>query len=194
MPVAKDNKTSTASAAEALSEGTTKHYPNASQSLTIGGVSYTVTQVTTNLGQISTLRSATVAAQVGAKTKVAAEKVQLPPLMVFMAAYEAYVKATFGQSPDVLADFGLVPRKARKPLTAEQLAAAKAKRQATRKARGTAGSVQKSLITGNVVGVTVTPITASTATPSPEPVTASAPATGATSVSGAGGAVTTPRA
>jgi len=34
MPVAKDNKTSTASAAEALSEGTTKHFPNASQSLT----------------------------------------------------------------------------------------------------------------------------------------------------------------
>ena len=125
---------------------------------------------------------------------MAAENVQLPPLLLFMAAYVAYVKAMFGQSPDMLADFGLMPKKARKPLTAEQLAAAKAKAAATRKARGTAGSVQKSLITGNLVGVTVTPITASTATPSPEPVTASAPATGATSVSGAGGAVTTPRA
>jgi hypothetical protein len=196
MPIAKANKTSTASAAEALSEGTTKHFPNASQSLTIGGVSYTVTQVTTNLGQITTLRSATVAAQVSAKTKVAAEKVQLPPLLLFMAAYEAYVKAMFGQSPDVLADFGLVPKKARKALTAEQLAAAKAKAEATRKARGTTGSVKKSLITGNVVGVTVTPITAptATATASPEPSTASAPATGATSVGGTGAAGTAPRA
>jgi hypothetical protein len=183
----KPSKTSTASTAESLSEGTTKHFPTASQTLTVGGITYTVTQVTTNLGQIATIRNATVAAQMSAKAKVAAEKAQLPPLLVFMAAFIAFVKATFGQSPDVLADFGLVPTKARKPLTAEQLAAAKAKRKATREARGTMGSVQKEEITGNVVGVTVTPITAAPVSPSPQPATASTPVTGATTAA-AGGA------
>ncbi|HEY3821213.1 MAG TPA: hypothetical protein VGL81_28805 [Polyangiaceae bacterium] len=171
MAIQKTNKTTTASTAEDLSAGTTKHFPDASQSLTIGGTTYTVPQVNTKLGQIVSLRSATVAAQVSAKTKVAAERAQLAPLLVFMAAYVAFVKATFGQSPDVLADFGLAPKKARKAPTAEQLVAAKAKREATRKARGTKGSVQKAEITGNVVGVTVTPITSTTEAPSSQPVT-----------------------
>jgi hypothetical protein len=47
-----------------------------------------------------------------------------------MAAYVAFVKATFGASPDALADFGLKPRKARPPLTIDQMAAAAAKRTA----------------------------------------------------------------
>ncbi|HEX3343864.1 MAG TPA: hypothetical protein VHS09_04790 [Polyangiaceae bacterium] len=192
MATQKATRTSTASGAEALSEGTTKHFPNASQSLAVGGGTYTVTDVTTKLGQIVSLRSATVAAQVSAKAKVAAERTQLPPLLLFMAAYVAFVKATFGQSPDALADFGLVPRKVRKPLTAEQLAAAKAKRIATRAARGTVGSTKKALITGNVVGVTVTPITAPAAEPSSPPLPASAPATGATAASPAGAAAPTP--
>lgn len=107
---------------------------------------------------------------------MAEEKAQLPALLLFMAAYVAFVKATFGNVPDVLADFGLQPKKARKPLTAEKLAAAKAKNEATRAARGTVGSTKKKAIVGNVVGVTVTPITAPAAAPSPQP----APATPAT--------------
>jgi hypothetical protein len=167
MAIKKANKTNTAAGAEALSEGTTKHFPNASQSLQFGGETYTVTQVQNNLGQIAALRTATLDAQASAKAKVATETAQMPPLLLFMAAYVAFVKATFGQAPDVLADFGQVPKKVRKPLTVQQQAAAKAKREATRAARGTKGSVQKKEITGNVVGVTVTPITAPTAAPVP---------------------------
>jgi hypothetical protein len=183
--------------AEALSEGTTKHFTNASQQLTIGGVVYTVTQVTTNLQEIVDLRTATTSAQASAKASVAAETAKLPLLLLFLAAYVAYVKATFGSSPTVLADFGLAPKKARKPLTPEQKAAASAKAKATRAARGTKGPVAKLAITGNVTGITVTPITAPVApapaaAPQPAaPANASTPAPGA-SASGTGGSGTAP--
>jgi hypothetical protein len=157
----------TATRAESLSEGTTKHFPNASQTLTFGGATHTVTEVTTNLGQIVTLRTATTSAQATAKAKVATETTQLPPLLLFMAAFVAFVKATFGNQPDVLADFGLAPRKALTPMTVEEKAAAAAKREATRKARGTMGPVKKQAIVGNVIGVTVTPITAPVAPAAP---------------------------
>jgi hypothetical protein len=181
--------------AEALSEGTTKHFTNASQQLTIGGVVYTVTQVTTNLQEIVDLRTATTNAQASAKASVAAETAKLPALLLFLAAYVAYVKATFGQSPTVLADFGLPPKKARKPLTPAQKAAASAKAKATRAARGTKGPVAILAVTGNVIGVTVTPITAPVAAapaPAPQPTApanASTPAQGA-SASGTGGSGT----
>jgi len=179
----------TVTRAEALSTGTTKHFTNASQSLTFGGATHTVTEVTTNLGQIVSLRTATTDAQATAKAKVAAEKAQLPPLLLFMAAFLAFVKATFGNQPDVLADFGIAPKKVPTPLTVDQKAAAAAKRAATRKARGTTGSVQKKAIVGNVTGVSVTPITAPTA-PSAQPAAPAAPA--AAPGTATGGTGTTP--
>ena len=188
-------KQNAVSRAEALSEGTAKHFTNASQQLTIGGVVYTVTQVNANLQEIVDLRTATTSAQASAKAGVAAETTKLPPLLLFLAAYVAYVKATFGNSPTVLADFGLPTKKARKPLTTEEKAAAAAKAKATREARGTKGKVAIREITGNVIGVNVTPITAPVAPatgPAPQPAApanASTPATGA-SASGTGGSGT----
>jgi hypothetical protein len=52
------------------------------------------------------------------------------------------LKAAYGSALDVLADFGLKPKKARTPATVEAKAAAVAKRTATRAARHTLGSVQ----------------------------------------------------
>jgi hypothetical protein len=157
---ASPGKTNAMSRAENLSEGTTKHFTNASQVLTVGGVSYTVAQISANLQEIVDLRNTTTSAQATAKAAVAAEEAKLPPLLLFLAAYVAYVKATFGNSPTVLGDFGVPTRKARKPPTTEEKAAASAKAKATRKARGTKGPVAIQAITGNVIGVQVTPITA----------------------------------
>ena len=81
-------------------------------------------------------------------------------MRAFLVAFVSFVRGTFGESPEVLADFGLLPKKVRKPLTVEQLAAAKAKRAATRKARGTTSKKQKLAVKGDVTGVVVTPITA----------------------------------
>jgi hypothetical protein len=69
----------------------------------------------------------------------------------------------YSNSPTMLASFGLVPRKTPKPLSAEARAAAEAKAKATRTARGTKGKVEKAAITGNVSGVTITPVLIPTA-------------------------------
>jgi len=178
--------------ADSLSAGTAKHFPNASDQLSFDGGKHTVTEIQTNLSQIATLRTATTTAQASAKAKVAAERTALPPLLLFMSAYVAFLKAMFGNSPDVLADFGLAPRKAPKPLTTEQKAVAKAKRAATRKARNTQGPVAKLATVGNVVGLTMTPITTQTVpAPAPAPSTASTPIQGG-NAPGGGASGTTP--
>ena len=103
------------------------------------------------------------AAKAATKAKIVAENAQAPSLRSLMAEYVTFVKATFGNSPDVLADFGLKPKKAATPLTIEQKAAAAAKRTATRAARHTMGSKQKKSVKGTVtVTAPATPSAAST--------------------------------
>lgn len=75
-------------------------------------------------------------------------------------AFRQFVLATFTESPDTLAAFGLKARKVTAP-SAETKAQAAAKRKATREARGTKGSRQKKAIHG-----TVTPATSGTPAPS----------------------------
>jgi hypothetical protein len=79
----------------------------------------------------------------------------------------------FGNATDTLALFGLEPRKAPAPRTGTEIAAAAAKAEATRKARGTTSKKQKLAVTGNVTGIQVIPITAPTeAAPSAQLATA----------------------
>jgi hypothetical protein len=70
-----------------------------------------------------------------------------------LTAIHSQVEAQYGGAPNaetVRADFGYA-RKTRQPLTAEQKAAAAAKRKATREARHTMGPKEKSKIHGTVV-------------------------------------------
>jgi hypothetical protein len=154
-----NNKQKDADLASMLASGTHKHL-SGSSTLAFDGGSFAPVQVENQLELIASLRADVESAKLAAKGKVAAEKAQLPALRAFMSAFIAFVKATFGNSPEVLADFGLAPKKARKPLTVEQQAAAKAKRESTRKARGTASKKQKAKVKGDVTGVTITPTTA----------------------------------
>ncbi len=105
--------------------------------------------------------------------------------------------AQYGKSANaVLNDFGMTAPKAPGPKTVDAKATAAVKRSATRVARHTMGSVQKKGVTGNVVGINVTPVIAGPAvttpaaeltTPAPvapitsTPNTPTAPAAGATS-------------
>jgi hypothetical protein len=179
--VGKDND---ASRAGDLVAGTTKHFTNPSQELVFGGATQTVAEVTAKLQTIPALRAATTQAQSTAHAKVVTEEAQLPALLAFMTAYAAFLKAMFGNTPDVLADFGLEPKKAPTPLTAAQQAAAVAKRKATRTARGTRGAVQKKAVKGNVTGVVVTPVTAAPEPASPAPANAATPAAPTTPAGG----------
>jgi hypothetical protein len=159
--------------AKQLVAGTTKHFSTVSM-LAFGNGSFTPAQVEAFLQTLIDLRTAVQGAQAVAKAKVVAEAAQAPSLRSQMAAYVAFVKATFGASPDALADFGLKPKKARTPLTIDQMAAAAAKRAATRAARHTMGSKQKKDVKGTVTTIVTPQPTAAPAPVAPSPV-ASAP-------------------
>jgi hypothetical protein len=195
--MATTTKTDLASRAQKLIAGTTKHLAGTSQ-LGFASNQYTPAQVTTSLQTIVDLRGAVNTAKAATKAKVAQERAQAPALRSFMSAFESYVKVTFGNSPDVLADFGLQPKKAATPLSVEDKAAAVAKRESTRKARQTMGSQQRKEVKGDVKGVVVTAVHDG-ATTAPSATGPSAPATspGATgpsvqAISAAGTAGATP--
>jgi len=172
-----NQKVSQAALAAKLVAGTQKHLATATQLMVAGGT-YTAQQVETQLQTLVTLRAAVDAAKVAVKAKLVDESNQAPALRVFLESYVGFVRAAFSGSPDVLADFGLAPKKAPTPRTAEEQAAANAKSEATRKARGTMSKKKKLAIKGNVTGVVVTPVTE----PAPAPVASpaqSAPQNGA---------------
>jgi hypothetical protein len=183
------NKTQETAQAEDMLSGFQKHLASVT-SLTLGSVIYTPTQITGALGLLVNLRQAVETAEAVAKAKLAAEASQAPALLSLMAALVQYVKLTFSGSPDILVDFGLKPRKARTPMTAEQKAAANAKRRATRKARGITTKAAKQAMVGNVVDVTITPVLAGTpvvsqpATSPASPVPQTGAATGGTATHG----------
>src|SRR5580698_1403857 len=108
-------------------------------SVTLLGSSFTPAQITSKLQSIVTLRSDVDAAKAATKAKLAAEASQLPALRDLMTAFESYLRGAYGSQPDVLADFGLRPKKVRPPASVEAKAAAVAKRAATRAARHTLG-------------------------------------------------------
>jgi hypothetical protein len=163
------NKSTEAALAEQLAAGTQKHLSTMTQ-LMVDGSTITPAQAEAQLNALSALRTAVTAARTTLEAKIAAETAQLPALRVFLVAFVAFVRGTFGNSPDILADFGLLPKKATTPLTVEQKAAAAAKSKATREARGTTGKKAKLAVKGNVTGVVVTPVTTPAATPASEPV------------------------
>jgi hypothetical protein len=75
------------------------------------------------------------------------------------------IATMFSNNTTTLAAFNLTPKKPRQPLSVEARAAATAKARATRIARGTE-SKKKAEVSGNVTGVTITPVTNPSASPS----------------------------
>ena len=170
------NKTQTTSRAQQILTGTEKHFSNAGELLPFGGTTRTVAAVVQVLQTLAALRAAVLAAQATAKTKVADENDQAPALLAIVDDYVAFIRAKFGQQPDVLVDFGLAPRKVAAPLTAEQKAVAAAKRTATRQARHTMGTVQKKTVKGAIhASLVVTPAPGSPPAATPPAPTGSVP-------------------
>ncbi len=167
--------------------GANKHFPNGSQQLQVGGATFTVTSLTALLQGFVDNRAAVEASQAATKAKVQAESVQAPAQLAVIRAFETFVRATFGSSADVLADFGLALPKAPVPRTAEEKAVAAAKGAATRAARGTKGKNQKKDIKGTITAkLVVTPATSAVSTPvvTPAPVASTPGATTATAPPG----------
>jgi hypothetical protein len=187
MPI--KNKTKETAQARQLLAGFLKHLSTIT-SLMVKSAAYTPAQITDALEALVTLRSNVVAAQAAAKVALIAEEARAPALLIVIDALVSYVKLTYAKSPDVLVDFGLEPRKTPTPLTAEQKAAANAKRKATRAARGITTKAAKQAQTGNVVGVTITPVL-SNAPPAPVVTPASPAAPPVPQTGGASGGPTT---
>jgi hypothetical protein len=160
----KKGKKVAADLAESLIAGVQKRMAGATQVPLAGGV-FTPAQIVSELQKLVTMRADVVAARTAAQAKVAVERATAPAIRAFMGTLEQYVRAAFGNQADVLADFGLDPKKARTPLTAEQKVAATAKGEATRVARGTKSAKAKKGIKGTVTGVDITPIVAQPARP-----------------------------
>ena len=177
----KNNQATLTARATQLVAGVQKHLASMT-SITLSSTAYTPAEITSDLQELVSLYAAAAAAKAAYQAKLAAVKAQAPNLLSLMAALVAYVKLTYANSPDVLADFGQPPKKVRTPLTTEQQAVANAKRASTRVARGTTGPKAKLAVKGTVVGVTVTPVVAGepVASPSTPSAAAAAPAVVAT--------------
>jgi hypothetical protein len=175
-----NTKADTLALVQALIAGTQKHL--SSGTFTLGGTTYTAASIIPILQGLEDAITAVNVAQTGAKDAVATMQGEEATVGPVIRAYKRFLQVTFASVTQTLTDFGLTPPKARTPLTVEQKAAAKAKAEATRIARGTTSKKQKLAISGNVTGVTVTPITAPTAAPpsaQPVPTASSAPLPGA---------------
>jgi hypothetical protein len=171
--------------------GIGKHFANAA-TMTFGSAALTPAELTSRFQTLVDLRKAVNDAKATTQAKLAAEVTQAPALLALMAEFETFVRVTFSKSPDVLADFGLAPRKTRTTPTVEQRAAAAAKSRATRAARHTMGKKQKRTVRGDVVGVDVTPVTAARSVVPATAPAAPAPAqnAGASATPGAAAALT----
>ena len=165
MATSKNGKGQVVVFAKQLIAGTGKHLSNTTPVAFAGG-SFTADQITSKLQELVDLRTDADAARAATQAKLAAEATQAPALRSFTRAFRSFVKASYGTSPDVLADFG-INLKLREPLSVEAMAAAVAKRKATRAARHTMGSKQKEGVKGDVTDVVVTPITAAASTVTP---------------------------
>jgi type I site-specific restriction endonuclease len=179
---AKSTKASVSALATQLIAGIQKHLANVT-SFTVASAAYTPAEVTTALQQLVAIYGAVNAARSVVTAKLTEEKAQTPALRSTMAALMSYVKLTFGGSPEVLADFGLQPKKVATKLTTEKQVVAVARRASTRKARGTTGKRAKLAVKGNVVDVALTPIEA--APPATPSAATSAPVTSGSATGGA---------
>jgi len=161
---------------QALITSIPKYMPNAI--FMVASQTFTAPEAVTFLQTLHDSSAATIAAKATWKQlEIADETAEAQKGSIAREIRDA-VALAFSNAPATLQAFMLAPRKKPEPLSAQARLAAKAKAKATREARGTKGKKQKAAITGNVVGVTVTPIVAPTAT------AATTPSTSAGSVSG----------
>lgn len=151
----KPNKATASALVQALIAGTQKHAPNGS--FTLGSATYTAASLIQQFENLENAMTATNAAHVQAKDAVQAQKAVQATVGPLLVAYKRYLQVTLGTGTQ-LADYGLQPLRARKPLTSQEQTVAHAKATATRAARGTKGKKQKLAVKGDVTSVNITPV------------------------------------
>jgi hypothetical protein len=148
---------------QALIAGTQKHFPNGT--FTIGNAAFTTASLVGLLQSLEDAMTKQNASSAAARDALAALRERESQVGPVIQDFRTILVAQFGDASQTLADFGLAPRKAHTPLTVEQKAEVNAKREATRKARGTKGPKAKLAIKGTVTAPAATP-------PAPAPASA----------------------
>jgi hypothetical protein len=157
MSMSKQSKATTLAKLQALITGLQKQFPNGQ--FTLGNTAFTTATLVQALQSMVDAITGANAAQATAKVAVATSRAAVAKGGPTVLALQRNLLSMFGDAADVLALFGLEPRKAPAPRTGEENAAAAAKAKATRIARGTASKKKKLAIKGNVIGITVVPTT-----------------------------------
>jgi hypothetical protein len=134
------------------------------QTLLVDGTSYTAATAESLLQTRVDALTAVVNAEAAYKLAVKAADAAVSATAATVSGLVEAIYTGFGEDAGALADFQLPERK--KPVVSPQARiAAAAKAKATRAARHTTGAKQKAAITGNVTGVTITPVVAPGTTP-----------------------------
>jgi hypothetical protein len=147
----------------------------ASTIFTLSGQTFTSAQLVTLITSVLNASTASTAAKATMTAALLAEEKLLTGNGALVREARDTLALMFNSVPETLSALAIVPRKPPTPLSAEARAAATAKAKATRLARGTTSKKQKATISGNVTGVTITPVTTpvvvatgtSSATPTP---------------------------
>jgi hypothetical protein len=160
--MSKQAQNTTIAELQAAIAGVQKRFPN--QQFTLGGKAFTTAQLVALFQSLIDVMKAAVAASAARSKAVADVKSLKATVMPVHADLLAFVEATLGRDPTVLADFGEQP-KARKTPTAAEKAAAVQKREATRVARHTSGPVQKKAVKGTETTPAQPSASSATATP-----------------------------
>jgi hypothetical protein len=144
----KENMSKEVALVESLVAGIQKHLSTTS-SLSFAGQTTTPAALIALLTAFVSAMSALLAARAQTKNAQASFALQANAVGALVKSLKAYILATYTDVA-VLADFGLAPRKAPKPLTAAALTLRAQRAAATRKARGTLGKAEKAKIHGVV--------------------------------------------
>jgi uncharacterized protein YyaL (SSP411 family) len=118
-------------------------------SVIVGGVTYTIAELTAKIDAFLAAQAATVAAQSAYHQAVTAEKVSDAAARVFRSQVQAYAVSRYGKTNPILTQLSFTPAKAKKT-TAAIKAVAVLKVKATRAARHTMNKKQKKDIKGSV--------------------------------------------
>jgi len=185
MPSSSTIKPLTISEYKAMVEGIPTYCPTAT--FMAAGQSFTAAQAVTFIQSVLNGVAAVSAAKAAWVDARLAEEQLLQRDSVTVRVLRTNIAGMFVNNTSTLAAFQIAPKKVRQPLSAEARTIANAKAKATRAARGTTSKKQKAQVSGDVVGVTFTPVTGSTkgstGTSTPLPATAQA----ATTASAPGG-------
>ncbi len=163
MPSPTKTRSTQQAADQKLVDGLTKH-AGVIASLYLGGTAMPNAAIVSKLQALIAAVNSTNTARASLHALVLAEEQLRTQSDQFVTDLRQTILAMFSTQTDVLADFGLAPRK-KAVKTPETKVAAATKAAATRKARGTKSKKQLADISGDVTGIVVTPVTATPAVP-----------------------------